>query len=135
MPLMEWIDSYSVKVDSIDEQHKKLFALLNNLNEQMVQGAGKKALKQTLADVYAYTQYHFEYEESLMEKAEFQGIGEHRNDHTELTSNTLALYTKLGKGDYKLAIETMQFLRNWWNNHILMSDMQFSQLMVDKGIQ
>lgn len=38
MPLIEWNDSFSVKIDSIDEQHKKLVDLLNSLNEEMVQG-------------------------------------------------------------------------------------------------
>ena len=135
MPLIEWNDSFSVKIDSIDEQHKKLVALLNNLHEEMVQGTGQNVLKQILADVVAYTQYHFKYEEDLMTKAEYQGFEVHCDEHIELINRTLTLYSKLNKGDYRLTIETMQFLRDWLNNHIMVMDMKYSQLMIDKGIK
>lgn len=135
MPLIEWNDSFSVKIDSIDEQHKKLVDLLNSLNEEMVQGTGQNALKKILGDVVAYTQYHFKYEEDLMEETEYPDFEVHCCEHIELINRTLTLYSKLGNGDYRLTIETMQFLRDWLNNHIMVMDMKYSQLMIDKGIK
>lgn len=40
MALFNWNDSYSVKVELCDAQHKKLFAIINNLADgmRMVEG-------------------------------------------------------------------------------------------------
>src|SRR5271157_2886782 len=41
MALVTWDQSYSVSVKKLDEQHQKLFSLLNTLHEAMRQGKGQ----------------------------------------------------------------------------------------------
>ena len=48
MPCMTWKDSMSVGVPSIDEQHKKLVGMLNELFEGMNVGKGKEVLGRIL---------------------------------------------------------------------------------------
>ena len=42
MAIVTWNDSLSVNVTEIDEQHKKLVSMINELNEAMQQGKGKE---------------------------------------------------------------------------------------------
>ena len=44
MGLMEWDDSFSVKVAEIDSQHQKLFELINSLYDAMKEGKSKDML-------------------------------------------------------------------------------------------
>ncbi len=42
MALIDWDKSLSVNVEEIDQQHKKLIAMINELNEAMRNGKGKE---------------------------------------------------------------------------------------------
>ncbi|MCA9557536.1 MAG: hemerythrin domain-containing protein, partial [Myxococcales bacterium] len=65
MALFEWSDDYSVKVPSIDAQHKQLVGLLNELHDGMFSGAGMAHLESVLGGLIEYTAHHFAHEEEL----------------------------------------------------------------------
>jgi hemerythrin len=46
--MFEWKDAYSVKIPSIDAQHKTLFGLANDLNSAMTKGHGQDVLSGVL---------------------------------------------------------------------------------------
>ncbi len=48
MPLVYWNDNLSVKIDSMDEQHKKLVAILNELYDFHEQRKSKQVIEKTL---------------------------------------------------------------------------------------
>lgn len=60
MPIMGWSASLGVGVGSIDEQHKKLVSLVNELYDAMIVGRGKAVLGRIFTDVIDYTVYHFQ---------------------------------------------------------------------------
>ena len=68
MPLIAWDQGFSVGVGSIDEQHKKLIGLLNDLHDAMRFGKGRDVLGKVLAELIDYTAYHFRTEEGLFAK-------------------------------------------------------------------
>ena len=51
MALITWDESYSVKVSMCDEDHKKLFSLLNTLHDAMKAGHGSQVLQQVVKDL------------------------------------------------------------------------------------
>jgi hemerythrin len=59
MALITWNDSLSVKVAEIDEQHKKLIAMINELNDAMRLGKGKDVLGKIVNGLVTYTTTHF----------------------------------------------------------------------------
>ena len=59
MALVTWDQTYSVSVRRLDEQHQKLFALLNALHEAMRQGKGQAVVQDTLRELATYTVTHF----------------------------------------------------------------------------
>jgi hemerythrin len=44
MPLFAWDESLSVGYEPIDEQHKRLIALINKLHDAMIEGKGQEVL-------------------------------------------------------------------------------------------
>jgi len=50
MALVTWDQSYSVSVRRMDEQHQKLFALINALHDAMRQGKGQAAVQDTVVN-------------------------------------------------------------------------------------
>ena len=59
MDFVVWNEKYSVKISTIDEQHKKLVAIINELYNSMKNGKSKEQLGKTLTDLVEYTKYHF----------------------------------------------------------------------------
>ena len=58
MSFFEWKDDYSVGIDKIDKQHRKLVGYLNELYESMKAGKGKGTLGAVLKGLVEYTKNH-----------------------------------------------------------------------------
>jgi hemerythrin len=135
MALINWTDVLSTKVPSIDDQHKKLVNLINQLHDAMREGRGKEVLGKTLDELISYTKYHFGYEEDLMRKAEYSALTAHKAEHELLVGKVLDLQEKYKSGNLSITIETLTFLKDWLNHHIMKEDKQYSTALLAKGIQ
>ena len=79
----------------IDEQHRELIEKINQLVQSCEQGREKvKAIKMLhyLAD---YTDFHFQEEENLQERAGYPGLDEHRQKHEEFRKAVGELFEML----------------------------------------
>jgi len=65
---VKWKDEYSVGIESIDKQHKKLLGLINSLQTAVYFSTGEEFEQQALDELVDYTKTHFSYEEGLMEQ-------------------------------------------------------------------
>jgi len=86
MPLVTWDQTYSVSVRKLDEQHQKLFALLNALHEAMRQGRGQAVVQDTLRELATYTVTHFRAEEELIAKPTIPGSPPTRRSINDLST-------------------------------------------------
>ena len=85
MPLVTWSDDYSVSIKEIDDQHKKLFDLLNELHDAMKKAKGKSILGKVIKDLISYTEFHFSTEEILLQNCKYPEFEEHKLKHDEFT--------------------------------------------------
>jgi len=126
MPLVSWNDSYSVKVQKFDEQHKVLFNLLNELHEAMQQGKGRTKVAEVLGALVRYTQQHFGAEEAAMRVGAYPQYLEHKQEHDGFAGKVLTFQSEYDKGNALLSVELMGFLRDWLTGHILKSDRMYA---------
>ena len=84
MSYLKWTMAYSVDVPEIDEQHKRLFALVNDLHHAMKTGKDKD-LARIIDAVVDYTDYHFKAEEELLRSCAYPEFDEHKEMHDSLT--------------------------------------------------
>lgn len=134
MALINWSDSYSVKVKEIDNQHKKLVELINLLHDSMKEGKGKEALDKVLDELVKYTVYHFSYEERLFEKYGYPEAKIHTRQHNDLIEQVKKFVKDFESGKSILAMEVMNFLRDWLMKHISGDDKKYSSFFNAKGI-
>jgi len=126
MPIMEWTTDLSVSVSEIDEQHKKLIALINKLHDAMRAGQGKQALEGTLQELAAYTVYHFQTEEKYMEQFKYPRLPSHKAEHAAFVKKVTDFQKEFAENRLGLSLELMNFLKDWVNNHIKETDKQYS---------
>jgi hemerythrin-like metal-binding protein len=59
MALFDWNDTYSVGINDLDRQHKKLVETLNQLHQGMLNRQDRTAIGTLLKQLVTYTQDHF----------------------------------------------------------------------------
>lgn len=125
MALLDWSPSLSVEVSEMDEQHKKLFGLVNDLNEAMKQGRARDELVRVFDELVRYTQTHFVFEERYMESIGYPHLAQHKKEHAELLRQVAAFKTDYDAGKAMISVKLMGFLRDWVRGHIQKSDKQY----------
>ena len=134
--LLEWNENLSVGVPSIDEQHKALLGLLNELFDATQAGRGQVVLGKVLKELADYTVYHFQYEEALFAQTGYSAAPDHMKEHDGLTTLVQALRQKYQDGAREILSEDLlKFLRRWLYTHIIGSDKKFGPHLVSMGIK
>jgi len=123
--LFPWSDNYKVGVEEIDEQHKELVRLLNNLHQAIHEHHGNETSRKILNELAEYTRVHFSLEESLMRISSYPDFESHKKIHEALIQQVQELQAKLDSGTVKITFELLHFLKNWLTHHIIESDKAF----------
>ncbi len=132
MSLIQWKDSYSVKILQFDNQHKKLVGMINNMHDAMSEGKGNKVVSEILQDLIRYTQHHFRSEEELMQKHGYPEMDKHLAEHQKLTSKVTDYLSRFNSGE-RISINFMQFLTDWLTEHIQRTDHKYTEFFQNKG--
>jgi len=124
MGLIEWSDELSVKVEVIDEQHKILIAIINDLDQAIKVDSGKEEMEKILTRLIVFVQTHFDTEEHLMTQYHFPQEMMHKKEHFSLTVKIGMLYHQQIENQSSIAVEIRDFLNAWLLHHILVIDKQ-----------
>jgi hemerythrin len=136
MPLMTWTEEMSVGVKSLDDDHKRLIELLNELHDGIQAGQANQALEGVIDGLVRYTRFHFAREEKLFAEAGFPESAAHKAEHDMLSRRALNLQARFENGQsQQLSLEAMEFLKNWLTEHIMGSDQKYGPFLNAKGIR
>ena len=81
---VRWEDSYSIGIESIDIQHKKLFELVNKLYDLKDNSNIKEEIRDILYAFREYTITHFQDEEFYMKSIGYPELEEHKLMHEHI---------------------------------------------------
>lgn len=135
MAHMQWQEKYSVKVKEIDDQHRKLFDMINSLHDAMIERRGKVAMGGLLQELVVYAETHFKLEENYMVKFNYLGHMGQQSEHGRFTKKVLDFQKDFNEGKIIFSLEVMNFLRDWLVNHILVTDMKYSSFFNERGLR
>jgi len=134
MSMIEWNTGLSVKVEQLDEQHRELVDIINELHNSMKAGTGRDLLRTTLDRLVSYTSNHFLAEEQLMAIHAYPDAAEHKYAHESLMSQVVELQHMFKSGKTILTLDILLFLRDWLTGHIQVVDKKFGAFLNLKGI-
>jgi hemerythrin-like metal-binding protein len=126
MALLQWDQEYSVNIPDLDEQHKKIFSLIDTLHDAMCAGKGRVVVGTVLTDLLDYTATHFAHEERLFAEYAYPQAEIHMAEHEKLVQQVKAFKAKYDAGNAQITVDVMLFLKNWLNNHIHVLDKKYS---------
>lgn len=123
--LFKWSDEYSVSIQAIDEQHKMLIGLINQLHAAIIEHHGKATAGEILGRLSEYTHNHFMLEERLMSLSQYPEFEAHRRQHKDMIDQVQILQHKLETENRPIAFELLYLLKRWLTQHIQESDKRF----------
>jgi hemerythrin len=132
---LDWSDHFSVNINEIDEQHRKLMEMINTLHEAMVARQGREAQKIIIAAMVDYAHNHFALEERYMRESTFPWYATHKLEHEAFTVKALELQKKVSNDGFVLTLEILNFLKDWLQEHILGTDMQYVEHLNRHGLR
>jgi hemerythrin len=135
MILLSWQDDYRVGVPLIDQEHRYLFALINEFHDKHASGDPHRQVILVLNRLVAYAEQHFQHEEALMKEYGYPRLAHQHELHEELYSSIFALNERLSSETARVDADTLRFLRHWLLGHILKEDMDIGDFMRRKSIQ
>ncbi|OOY37017.1 hypothetical protein BOV89_09330 [Solemya velum gill symbiont] len=132
---VNWTDEYSVGVSKLDEQHQMIVTMINKLSANHEDGHQYEPDQEILSKMVEYAELHLKYEEMLMKKHGYPDFDQHKESHGDFII-ALEHFSKdvVSGNKYKLSPLILEFLVDWWTNHILEEDMKFKPFFQEKGI-
>lgn len=119
----EWSDSLSVGVDVIDDQHKALIELINQLYEEVIVNCAEgEVIEEALNELAQYTVVHFGLEERLFAQSGYPDLEAHGRYHRELKARLFQVQENTRKNKLAVNTELLSFLKRWLQSHIMIED-------------
>jgi len=130
-----WTEEYSVGVEKIDEQHKKLIAMINRLIARPEVTTRSETISYLLTDMTRYAQEHFATEEALLRKYNYPLLEEHIAQHREFRKKTVDFCTATMLGASKVPETLLDYLHDWLLEHLLNSDIAYKSFFHERGVE
>ena len=127
MQYIKWSSAlHSTGIKDLDDQHKRLFGLINRLFAALSLGESKDLLGEILNDLHTYAKQHFNDEENFFCKLKaYKGISKHQCEHREFLEKIITFQEEHKNNKKMLTWEVFMFLKEWIDRHIKVSDREY----------
>jgi hemerythrin len=132
---LEWEDKYSVGVEELDNQHKRMFAVINELLDSINTNSTEEHLGNIIEALIKYKMFHFETEEKYFKEFNYDGATEHIQKHKEFNDKLNQLKEKYPEYSIEFAFELVDFLEDWLINHLMIIDQKYIKCFHEHGLK
>ncbi len=130
---VSWDESLAVGIDVIDEHHRHLFDLVNDLYEVVAGKRGAREVARVLQALDLYAQVHFSAEEKMMAHYGYAGLGRQQHQHHRFQQKLRDFHDELHVNPLTAQYDVLGFARQWLVVHILEEDAQLKTLVQAAG--
>ena len=120
-----WTENLSVDISLIDDQHKKLIIMINDI-AQMILKKKETEVKRILIGLKEYTVTHFTEEEELFCNSDYPDVEKHIKEHQYFINKLNDFDRDYKLNDVSISLNILQFLKNWLFYHIEIVDNTYS---------
>ena len=124
-----WDESLSVGIDAIDEHHRYLLDLINDLFEVVINKRGAREVARLVKATDAYAKVHFRTEEQMMRHHGYEGIHRQEQQHHAFEAKIREFYEELHDNPLIAQFDVLSYLRDWLIHHIRVEDAKLSSLV------
>jgi hemerythrin-like metal-binding protein len=134
--LFTWTKENSVGVNEMDTQHQHIFTIINNLADSISKSNAQGEIDKILAELVEYSTVHFGSEERYFKMFNYIYSDDHVSKHHMYNAKISEFYEKEKDLNQKrtLPYEIINFLKDWWINHINIEDKKYTDTFHQHGL-
>lgn len=124
-------DEFRTGIESIDEEHKKLFEIADRAYETLMDEFIPDKydyIVEILGELKDYAEFHFKNEEEYMMSIRYKKFISHKAEHVEFMDK-IAGYdlSEVDENQKQVILELLDFLNDWLVHHIMENDKLIGQ--------
>lgn len=123
MAYLQWDDDLDTGISVIDDQHKRIVAMINQLDDAQ-RSNGLSQTKAVIDDLIDYTVSHFAFEEAMLEEAGYVFTKAHKRVHALFIKRVEDYRERFASGE-NIADELKGLLGRWLFSHIRSDDRNY----------
>ena len=120
-------------IDAMDNQHRRLFDLINELSEAVAEGKGREVMISVFDALIDYTAKHFADEERDLEEINYPELDAQRRSHQAFVAKVMESRAGFETGTGMVASEVINFLNDWLVKHIGGMDKKYGPYLKRAG--
>ena len=125
MALLTWQDDLNTGIEVIDDQHRRIVSMINQLHQAQT-GGSQLLVGDVIDELVDYTLSHFAFEEELMEEAGYAFCAAHKRVH-EVFIKRVSEYRMRFEAGEDITDELRNMLSRWLFNHIRGDDKAYAE--------
>lgn len=125
-----WNRNFEIGIEVIDDQHKVLVSLTNQLALSLANQGPELETDKLLTELFEYAEYHFSTEEKVWEEVLDSDVSvtTHQTSHQNFISQITDIKTRFEQNrTTSIQNDILSFLINWLAHHILEEDMMMAK--------
>lgn len=129
MPQPNWDDELLTGDAIVDEQHRRLFELADELGHALDDGREREVIGDIVRGILEYAAAHFTAEEALMERISYPGLGHQRAAHEAFAEDAARMAGDFESGYEPSAVVLHANLVDWLTLHVQTHDLLLARFM------
>jgi hemerythrin-like metal-binding protein len=122
MSLLEWKPQYSVGIASMDDEHREMIDLINDVYEKLGSTPDSEAIESCLEEIFNTISLHFALEERIMRDNGYSEYEDHKDDHEDLLDEIRDLMDNFATDPDEGARQLKLRLSDWFGTHFASFD-------------
>ncbi len=135
MEFIDWNDTYNCGIKEIDNQHRGLFDLISKLHDTKSVYENDKYFIATYNLFAKFARIHFATEERYMLDAEYSNFIAHKKSHDNFLIKLEKFTNDLSEPTQEIHSTILNFLKEWYIEHILRMDRDYIESLQKKGFK
>jgi len=132
--MLTWREELAIGHAEIDDDHKRLIALINDFESLVAKWPGERALHEVLIGLHDYARSHFHREEAVQLACGYPHYAAHKAEHEALLKEVTAMarryfVDRTAPVTQQSLGEASNLLKHWLVDHIIKSDLRIRQYL------
>ena len=134
MQLLKWSAELELGLEHIDNQHKQMINMINEVNVCITYGQPNSVILPIVERLQNYAISHFKAEADIFSKYCYPDRAEHETEHASFIDSLKYIHRQCEVLDSPMSNKIRDFLLDWLVNHIKTKDVEYKRF-IDKVLQ
>jgi hemerythrin len=130
----KWKEEYTVNITVIDEQHKKLLGIINELKIIINSKSCEKSVSGIFFQLAYLIDHYFIKEEIYLNDLKYPNLEQHKIAHNKFIDRIIQFQKDVENNKPNLCLEIYQYLETWFDEHILKYDQEAVEYLQKGGV-